>query len=98
MYHEAYKFGMWALRNIYRVNTPFLIMFGKEDKITSYKYCREYFNNTGKKTKHVIWDDAQHNLHNSQSHIKIHQHVIRWIEEECLMTVRKKKADEYVQN
>jgi len=98
LYLESYKQGLWALKNIYKVNVPFLMMFGKEDKITSYRACEEYVNNTSEKTKLKIWEGCGHNLHNGPGHIKIHESIVRWLEENCNIARTKVKANEFVPN
>ena len=96
LYLDAYKNGIWALKNIYKVNVPLLIMYGKEDKITSYKTCEDYVNNTSDKTKLIVWNEARHNLHNSPVHLKIHQSIIKWLKENCIIANTNVTANEFI--
>jgi alpha-beta hydrolase superfamily lysophospholipase len=82
MFHEIYQAGYHALRNVYKINSPFLIMHGSGDTITSPKASAEYVMNTGKRTRLKIWENQYHELHNEFIKEEVHAYIISWLEEQ----------------
>jgi alpha-beta hydrolase superfamily lysophospholipase len=64
LFKSAYEGGLHALRNVYKINCPFLIMHGNADKITSHKSSENFVMNTSDRTHLKIWEGAYHELHN----------------------------------
>ncbi len=81
MFHEIYQAGYHALRNVYKINSPFLIMHGTSDTITSPKASEDYVLNTSKRTSLKLWQNQYHELHNEFIKIEVFNHIISWFEE-----------------
>lgn len=81
MFHEIYQAGYHALRNVYKINSPFLIMHGASDTITSPKASEDYVLNTNKHTSLKIWANQYHELHNEFIKVDVFNHIISWLEE-----------------
>lgn len=96
LFLESKEIGIWALKNIYKINIPFIMMFGKDDKLTSYKACQEYIENAGPNTRMKIWESQGHNLHNNLGNLKIHQSIVQWMKENCIIADTKVKANEFI--
>ncbi len=96
LYNEAHKNGLWALKNIYKINIPFLLLYGKEDRFTSSKACEEYVNNTSEKTRLIIFEGFGHNLYNALGSTKIHKTIVDWLKDNCNIAGEKVKADEFI--
>ena len=97
LFFEANKYGNYALRNIYKINVPFLIIYGKDDKISSYKSCAEYVSNTGEKTKLKVFENCNHNMHIGENSLKVYKHILKWIEENCnIANTNKVKVNEFI--
>ncbi len=81
MFHEIYQAGYHALRNVYKINSPFLIMHGTADTITSPKASADYVMNTNKRTSLKLWQNQFHELQNEFIKAEVHAHIITWLEE-----------------
>ncbi len=81
MFHEIYQAGYHALRNVYKINSPFLIMHGTADTITSPKASADYVLNTNKRTSLKLWQNQYHELQNEFIKAEVHAHIITWLEE-----------------
>lgn len=75
----AYEAGLHALRNVYKINCPFLIMHGSADNITSCKASENYVMNTSDRTHLKIWEGAYHELHNEPETEEVFNYIINWI-------------------
>lgn len=82
MFHELYQGGYHALRNVYKINYPFLIMHGTSDTICSPKASEEYVMNTSKRTRLKLWPNQYHELHNEFIKEEVHAYIISWLEEQ----------------
>lgn len=80
MFHEIYQAGYHALRNVYKINYPFLIMHGKSDTICSPKASEDYVLNTSKRTKLKLWENQYHELHNEFIKEDVHAFIMSWLE------------------
>jgi len=80
--HEA---GLHALRNVYKINCPFLIMHGSADNITSHKASENYVMNTSDRTHLKIWEGAYHELHNEPEKEDVFNYIIEWIRNSKLL-------------
>jgi acylglycerol lipase len=81
MFHELYNGGYYALRNVYKINYPFLLMHGTSDSICSPKASEDYVRNTGKLTHLKLWDKQYHELHNEFIKEEVHAFLTGWLEE-----------------
>lgn len=81
LFHSTYQAGYNALRNVYKINCPFLIMHGTEDKITSAKASEEYVMNTSDRTSLKLWNDAYHELHHEPIRDEVFTYIINWLKE-----------------
>jgi len=82
MFHEVYQGGYQALRNVYKINYPFLIMHGTGDTITSAKASEDYVMNTSNHTRLKLWNNQYHELHNEFIKEEVHAYIIGWLEEQ----------------
>lgn len=85
LFHTTYEAGYTALRNVYKINCPFLIMHGTADRITSAKASEEYVMNTSDRTRLVLWKDAFHELHHEPLRGEVFGAVADWLTEFRLM-------------
>ena len=79
LFHEMYYGGYHALRNVYKINYPFLLMHGSEDKITSHKASENYVMNTSERTSLKLWDGQYHELHNEFVQDEVFNYIIQWL-------------------
>ncbi|MFW5820906.1 MAG: alpha/beta hydrolase [Bacteroidota bacterium] len=79
LFHEMYQAGYHALRNVYKINYPFLLMHGTEDKITSHKASEKFVMNTCARTKLKLWEGQYHELHNELIYEDVFRYVIDWL-------------------
>ena len=80
LFYEINKAADFALRNVYKINCPFLIMHGTEDNITSHKASKNYVVNTNNKTRLILWDGQYHELHNEIIYKDVFQSIKEWLE------------------
>ncbi len=81
LYFELYNAGLYALRNVYKINYPFLLMHGTEDKITSSRASRDYVMNTGNKTRLKLWEGQYHELHQELIRDDVFEYIMNWLKE-----------------
>lgn len=80
LFFEVHEHGLHALRNIYKINKPFLIMHGQEDTITSPRASKNYVMNTSDLTRLKIWEGMYHELHNEENYREVFEYVKDWLE------------------
>lgn len=68
-----------SLRNVYKINYPFLLMHGGEDAITSAKASELYVMNTSDRTRLKIWEGMYHELHNELQSEEVLNYVWNWL-------------------
>jgi alpha-beta hydrolase superfamily lysophospholipase len=76
--------GEYALRHVYRINKPFLLMHGNADEITSHKASEEFVANTSERTRLKIWDGFRHELHSELEYKEVFRYIIEWLEDKIL--------------
>jgi len=81
LFFELYESGIFALRNIYKINHPFLLMHGTADTITSPRASKNYVLNTSKRTRLKLWDGQYHELHNEFIKDEVHHYIVDWLNE-----------------
>lgn len=81
LFNSAYIAGYHALRNVYKINCPFLIMHGTGDRITSAKASEEYVMNTSDRTRLKLWPDAYHELHHEPVRDEVFDYIAGWLKE-----------------
>ncbi|MBE0655071.1 MAG: alpha/beta hydrolase [Bacteroidales bacterium] len=79
LFHEIYRAGYHALRNVYKINYPFLLMHGTEDKITSPKASENFVMNTSSRTHLKLWDGQYHELHNELIYQEVFDYSFQWL-------------------
>lgn len=79
LFFELYNGGYHALRNVYKINCPFLIMHGTGDNITSHKASETYVLNTNNRTHLKLWEGQYHELHNELIYKDVFQYIINWL-------------------
>ncbi len=80
MFHEMYQGGYLALRNVYKINSPFLLMHGVRDTIVSAKASENYVMNTSKRIRLKLWENQLHELHNEFIKQEVFEFIINWLE------------------
>lgn len=79
LFSEIYKSGYFALRNVYKINSPFLLMHGTADKITSPQASENYVMNTSERTHLKLWEGQYHELHNELIYKEVFEYIINWL-------------------
>jgi acylglycerol lipase len=81
LFHEATRYGLYAMRNIYKINRPLLLMHGNSDRWTSHEATMELAANTSRLTRLKIWDGLYHELHNEIEYMDVFNYIIDWLSE-----------------
>jgi len=81
LFHEVSVHGLYAMRNIYKINRPLLLMHGSSDRWTSHEATTELATNTSSLTRLKIWDGLYHELHNEIGYMDVFNYVIDWLAE-----------------
>jgi alpha-beta hydrolase superfamily lysophospholipase len=79
LFNEMYHAGYHAFRNVYKINYPFLLMHGTEDKITSPRASENYVMNTSSRTRLKLWEGQYHELHNELIYEQVFKETIEWL-------------------
>ena len=79
LFTEMYQGGYHALRNVYKINYPFLLMHGTEDRITSPRASENYVMNTCSRTQLKLWEGQYHELHNELIYQEVFDYIIDWL-------------------
>lgn len=79
LFSEVYKAGYFALRNVYKINSPFLIMHGTQDQITDPKSSENYVLNTNHNTHLKLWEGQYHELHNELIYKDVFNFILDWL-------------------
>lgn len=74
-----FRSGYHALRNVYKINYPFLLMHGSDDQITSPKASENYVMNTSDRTQFKLWKGAYHELHNELNYKEVFKYITDWL-------------------
>jgi len=81
LFHEVSRKCLYAMRNIYKINRPLLIMHGSGDRWTSHEASIELTTNTSRLTRLKIWDGFYHELHNEIGYMDVFNYIIDWLAE-----------------
>ncbi|MGC9343202.1 MAG: serine aminopeptidase domain-containing protein, partial [Bacteroidales bacterium] len=81
LFNIIYHSGYHALRNVYKINYPFLLMHGTEDKITSPKASENFVMNTSSRTQLKLWEGQYHELHNEPIYEEVFQYISDWLKQ-----------------
>lgn len=79
MFHELYNSGLYALKNIFKINFPLLLMHGSADTITSPQVSENYLLNTNKEAHFRLWEDQYHELHNELIYKEVFKYIKEWL-------------------
>ena len=81
LYYEVSRKGLFAMKNIYKINRPFLLMHGSSDRWTSHEASLGLATNTSNLTRLKIWDGLYHELHNEIGYMEVFNYIIDWLTE-----------------
>jgi acylglycerol lipase len=81
LFKSTYDAGYNALRNVYKINCPFLIMHGTGDRITSARASEEYVMNTSDRTRLKLWEGGYHELHHEPIREEVFNYIAGWLKE-----------------
>ena len=81
LFNSVYEGGLNALRNVYKINCPFLLMHGTADNICSPKASEEYVMNTSDRTRLKLWEGGYHELHHEPIRDEVFDYTIQWLKE-----------------
>lgn len=77
--YEMMVKGEYALRHVYKINKPFLLMHGDADEITSHKASKDFVANTSERTQLKIWEGLRHELHNEFEYREVFKYLVDWL-------------------
>lgn len=77
--YEVMTRGEYALKHVYKINKPLLLMHGDADEITSHKASEEFVANTSDRTHLKIWEGLRHELHNEFEYKKVFRYILNWL-------------------
>jgi len=77
--YEIMVRGEYALKHVYMINKPFLLMHGNADEITSHKASEDFVANTSERTQLKIWEGLRHELHNEPEYREVFNYVLDWL-------------------
>jgi alpha-beta hydrolase superfamily lysophospholipase len=80
LFFQICENGLKALRSIYKINVPLLVMHGNRDELTSCHASQEFVRNAGKKTTYVEWEGGFHELHNDLDKEKVFKTAVEWLD------------------
>ena len=83
LYLQTYKAGIKALRSIYKINVPLLVMHGNADNFTSCRSTSDFVRNSSDKTKFIEWECAYHELHDDIEKEKVFDALTEWLKFHC---------------
>ena len=84
MLKQVYYAGINVSLNIYKINTPLLVMHGSADNITSCKATREFVRNSSNKTTYIEWQDGYHELHNDLHKEEVLETLLNWLNQQVI--------------
>ena len=93
MFEIINRQGIYAMKNIYKINRPLLLMHGNEDRVTSYEATEEMARNTSHLTRLKIWDGLYHELISEFENKEIFLYIISWLEE--MKIIQKKTSRKF---
>jgi len=85
LFKTTYEGGLNALRNVYKINCPFLIMHGTADRITSARASENYVMNTSDRTHLKLWEGAFHELHHEKHRDEVFTYITEWLKSHKLL-------------
>ena len=92
MYQITSIQGLYALKNIYKINRPLLIMHGSGDVTTSPSASEEMARNTSPLTTLKIWEGLYHELHSEYEYKEIFRFVMEWLKKMNIINPANVKA------
>ncbi|MBL7113872.1 MAG: alpha/beta hydrolase [Bacteroidales bacterium] len=92
MFQITMEQGLFAMKNVYKINRPFLIMHGSGDTTTSHSASEEMARNTSPSTTVKIWDGLYHELHSEYEYQEIFSYVMDWLLQMKILTPVQAKA------
>jgi len=79
LFYQISNAGIKAIKQIYKVNTPILILHGINDPITSHKASMELIKNASDKITLKLYNISFHELHNTDEVNAIFNDIIIWL-------------------
>lgn len=84
LFHALDRYGRHALRNVYRINVPFLLLHGSADRITSHRASEQFVMNTSTMTRFRSFPGAYHELHNEPERREVFESILAWLKDNRL--------------
>ncbi len=81
LFFSLHESGIHAMRNVYKINHPFLIMHGTADTITSHRASEKYVLNTSSRTRLKLWEGQYHELHHEIIAGEVFMYITDWLKE-----------------
>lgn len=82
LFTNFYKSGIYAIENASKLNTPTLVIHGKDDRIISPKGSIEFTRNTNDTATLKLYPNTKHEPHNDQSSCAILTDINTWLTSE----------------
>jgi len=79
IYYQIKSAGIKAVKHVYKINTPILILHGINDPITSYKASMRFSKNSSDKILLKLYNIPYHELHNTSESTKIFLDIKEWL-------------------
>lgn len=79
IYFQIKSAGTKALKQVYKINIPMLIIHGINDPITSHVASINFSKNSSKKVTLKLYNHPYHELHNTNDSDKIFDDIIKWL-------------------
>jgi acylglycerol lipase len=85
LFFEIQEAGRTALRKKQKINVPFLLMHGANDKITSPKASLELADNMSSNVTFRLWERLYHEMHNEDVQKEYFNYIYNWINEVVIL-------------
>jgi len=79
LFLEIEKASGIIMKSIYKINVPFLLMHGSEDKVTSPEASKDFVRNTSNLTTFKVWEGKYHELHKEDNKDEVFELVLSWL-------------------
>ena len=81
LFSEVEKEVQWIMAHFTEIETPLLLIQGREDLIMNAAATRKLYDRSPGQTNYREWKHAGHQLHNSERSIEVMDFMIDWIKE-----------------
>jgi acylglycerol lipase len=87
LFYQTCEAGKRAMKSIYKINIPMLVLHGTGDTYTSCRASNDFVRNSGQKTKFIQYNEGLHQLHNDICNELVLSDILEWLEK----TLQKNK-------